>query len=379
MKIIDVKVDFIHYRSCMVRDGEFHSHPGKPHDARESLLTIRCDDGTEGYCFGPMVASVVTGGVRQILLGEDPLYRERIYRRLLQYQRLQTELNERTLCAVDCALWDIAGKNAGLPVYKLLGAYRDKVPCYGSIMVGDDIRGGLDTPQAYADYSVKLVAMGYRAIKIHTWMPPVVPKPSADLDLAVCRAVREAVGPHFPLMLDPYHYYSREEALRLARGLEKLDFLWLEEPMDEHSELSFRFLTEHTSTPICGPETAEGKYHTRANWIRNGAATIGRCGALTCGGITSVMKTVHLYEANGMSVELHGNHIGNLHVLGAMGIDGRYYERGLLHPALDYEVPRPWFNSIHDRMDGNGDVLIPQTAGIGYDINWDYIRSNLVK
>ncbi len=379
MRIIDVKVDFIHVTSYMVRDGEFHSHPGKPHDGKQAMLSIICDDGTAGYYFGPMVDKVITGGCRQILIGEDPLYRERIYRRLLQYQRLQTELNERTLCAIDCALWDIAGKAAGLPVYKLLGAYRDKVPCYGSIMVGDDIKGGLDTPEAYAEYAVKLVGAGYKAIKLHTWMPPIIPKPSVDLDLAACRAVREAVGPSIPLMLDPYHYYSREEALRLAKGLEKLDFLWLEEPMDEHSELSYRFLTGHTAMNICGPETVEGKYYTRANWIRNGAAGIGRAGAITSGGITPVLKTIHLYEANNMTIELHGSHIGNLHLLGAMGIDGRYFERGLLHPLLDYEKPKPWLNSIFDKMDGNGDVIIPSAPGLGYDINWDYINNNIIR
>lgn len=379
MKIIDVRVDQIHFTSRMIRDGEFHSHPGAPHDAKQAMLTIVCDNGIEGYYFGPMVERVVLGGCKEILVGEDPLYRERIYRRLLQYQRLMTELNERTLCAIDCALWDIAGKAANLPVYKLLGAYRDKVPCYGSIMVGDDIKGGLDTPDAYAKYSVELVKKGYKALKLHTWMPPIIPEPSVDMDLAACRAVREAVGPDIPLMLDPYHYYSREEALRLAKGLEKLDFLWLEEPMDEHSEDSFVYLTSHTSLNICGPETAEGKYYTRANWIRNNAADIGRAGALTCGGITAVLKCVHLYEANGMSIEMHGNHIGNLHLLGAMGIDGKYFERGLLHPVLDYEKPSPWLNSIYDKMDENGDVIIPQAPGLGWDINWEYIKDNLVK
>lgn len=379
MKIIDVKVDQIHYLSNMVRDGEFHSHPGKPHDAKQPMISIICDDGTVGHYVGPMVKSVVEGGCKSILVGEDPLYRERIYRRLLQYQRLQTELNERTLCAIDCALWDIAGKAAGLPVYKLMGAYRDKVPCYGSIMVGDDIKGGLDTPEAYAKYAVKLVKEGYKALKLHTWMPPIIPEPSVDMDLEACKRVREAVGPDIPLMLDPYHYYSREEAVKLAKGLEKLDFLWMEEPMDEHSELSYKYLTERTSLNICGPETAEGKYYTRANWIRNGAATMGRAGALTCGGITSTFKCIHLYEANGMSIELHGNHIGNLHLLGAIGIDGKYYERGLLHPTLDYEVPKPWLKSIYDKMDSDGNVLIPQSPGLGYDFDWDYINDNLVK
>ena len=149
--------------------------------------------------------------------------------------------------------------------------------------------------------------------------------------------------------------------------------------MDEHSASSYKYLTENTKLQICGPETAEGKYMTRADWIRFGSASIGRAGALTCGGLTSLIKCLHLYEANGMSVEMHGNHIANLHLLGATGIDGKYFERGLLHPMLDYEVPKPWFTANYDKMNENGDVIIPQGPGLGYEFNWDYIKNNLVK
>ncbi len=64
-----------------------------------------------------------------------------------------------------------------------------------------------------------------------------------------------------------------------------------------------------------------------------------------------------MHEVNGMSQEHHGNYIANLHALGAMGIDGKYFERGLLHPMLDYEKPSPWLNSIYDKMKNN-DVII---------------------
>lgn len=377
MKIADVKVTGFRFTSEMVRDGEWHSHPGKPHDAVQNLVTIVSDTGLEGHYIGPMVPSVIRE-IRPMLIGEDPMYRERIWRRLVQLQRLKTELNERTLCAIDLALWDLCGKIAGLPVWKLLGGYRDKVPAYGSIMVGDDLEDGLKTPRQYADYAVKLVERGYKAIKLHTWMPPIIPSPSIEMDLEACAMVREAVGPDIGLMLDPYHFYSREEAYRLAKGLEKLDFLWLEEPMDEHSMDSYVWLSSQVDLPICGPETVEGKCYSRADWIRNRAADIGRAGMVTCGGITSVIKCVHLYEANGMSVELHGNSIGNLHVLGAMGINGTYFERGLLHPRLDYEKPKPWLKEIYDPMDSEGMVTIPTGPGLGWKIDFDYIENNRI-
>jgi L-alanine-DL-glutamate epimerase-like enolase superfamily enzyme len=79
-----------------------------------------------------------------------------------------------------------------------------------------------------------------------------------------------------------------------------------------------------------------------------------------------------------MDVELHDGRLGNLHVLGAMGIAGRYYESGLLHPLIDYEKPMPWLKSIYDPMDNNGLVTIPAQPGLGWDLDRDYIKNNLV-
>ena len=377
MRIVKIGARKIHYTSSIVRDAEGHGHPGGPHDASMGFLAITCDDGTEGYSFGNIVTDMVNT-IGHSLIGEDPFYHERIWQNLRAWQRLKTAFDERTLCAIDNALWDIRGKKCGQPVYKLLGAYRDKVPAYGSIMVGDDIPGGLDSPEAYARFALELVKRGYKAVKLHTWMPPIIPEPDPKLDVKACAAVREAVGPDIELMLDPYHDYSRQQAYYIARELEKLNFLWMEEPMDEYSISSYKWLTRETALPICGPETAAGKSRTRGEWILAEAADIGRSGDIDTGGITPLIKCVHLYESFGMSVELHGNTLGNLHVLGAMGIEGKYYERGLLHPLLDYECPSPWLNTIIDPMDKDGFVSIPSRPGLGWDLNMEYIRSNLV-
>ena len=280
---------------------------------------------------------------------------------------------------VDLALWDLAGKAANLPVHELLGATRDKVPAYASTMCGDDLEGGLDTPDAYADFAEWCMKRGYPAFKLHTWQPPYPGAPNAKRDIAACAAVREAVGPDIPLMLDPFHYYSREEALYLAQELEKLDYYWMEEPMDEHSMSSYVWLCENTLLPICGPETAEGKMFTRAEWIQFGACDIVRGGVHDVGGITPLMKIAHLSEAFGMRMEVHGGGVGNLHVLCAMSTPGEFYERGLLHPFVDYEQPAPWLNQIVDPMDDEGFVHVSPEPGLGMDINFDYINERALE
>lgn len=376
MKIVDVSVDSFHYKSRIARDSDGHAHPGPEVDATQTMLRITTDEGIEGYAF--MVnADVVQNIVKPMLLGQDPYYREKIWHQLFERQRLHMGvLSDKVLCAVDLALWDLAGRALNLPVHKLIGATRDKARAYASTMCGDDLPGGLDTPEAYAKFALQCKARGYTAFKMHTWMPPIPGAPNPKRDVAACAAVREAVGPDMALMLDSFHYYSREQALYLGRELEKLNFFWLEEPMPEHSISSYVWLTEQLTIPIVGPETAEGKMYTRAEWILRGASDISRGGVTDLGGITPLVKTAHLCESFGVRMEVHGNGVGNLHVLGTMGSSDTFYERGLLHPFLDYEQPQPWLNELVDPMDNEGFVHISQKPGLGMDINFDYIQAN---
>jgi L-alanine-DL-glutamate epimerase-like enolase superfamily enzyme len=379
MKIASVTVEKFRYRSHTVRDSEGHGHPGPEHDAVQSLLTISTDDGAAGRCFGAVNEGAIAQIVTPMLLGEDPFYRERIWNALKERQRLNlSSLPDRVLTAIDLALWDLAGQVVGQPVHRLLGVARDKVPAYASTMVGDDLESGLDTPEAYARFALQCQARGYPAFKLHTWQPPYPGAPSVKRDLEACAAVREALGPDVPLMLDPYHYYSRLEALELAKGLERLNYLWMEEPMDEHSMSSFVWLCEQTSLAICGPETAEGKMYARAEWIKAGACDMVRGGVGDVGGITPLVKIAHLAEAFGMQMEVHGGGVGNLHVLCAMGSPGLYYERGLLHPFVDYDAPPAWLNESVDPMDNEGFVHVSDQPGLGMNINFDYIRDNLL-
>jgi L-alanine-DL-glutamate epimerase-like enolase superfamily enzyme len=129
---------------------------------------------------------------------------------------------------------------------------------------------------------------------------------------------------------------------------------------------------------VVGPETAEGKMQTRAEWILRGASDISRGGVGDLGGITPLIKTAHLCEAFGVSMEVHGGGVGNLHVLCAMGIPGEFYERGLLHPFIDYDKPPPWLHSLPDPMDDEGFVHVSQQPGLGLEIDFEYIREHEV-
>ena len=377
MKITDVTTKTFRYISNTVRDAEGHGHPGDPHEATQTLLTIHTDEGVEGHSFGadPNIVDTV---LKDILIGQDPLLIEKHWQSMKHWQRLIRKFTDSDVSHADLALWDLKGKVYGDPVYKILGGYRDKVLAYASTMCGDELKGGLSTPEEYADFADWAMKRGYKAFKLHTWQPPIEWAPDPKMDVAACAAVREAVGPDIPLMLDCYHYYSRLDSLYIGRGLEKLNYHWFEEPMDEHSISSYEWLAKNLDIPVIGPETAEGKFHTRAEWIKRAIVDISRGGVGDIGGITAMMKLVHLCESFEIAMEVHGGGSGNLHVLGAMGIPGEFYERGLLHPFIDYDEVEPWLNSKIDDLDDEGYVHMPQTPGLGEDINFDYIDDNIV-
>lgn len=382
MKITAVNVKTFHHKTNTVRDSDGHGHPGPISDTTSAVLTIETDAGVSGS----VVTRVADGNeaildrfVRPNVIGEDPLCTEKLWYKIYKWQRLGGGLlTDRVLATVDLALWDLKGKAAKLPVWKLLGGYRSKILAYGSTMCGDDLEGGLATPDDYARFAEWMVGTrGYKAVKLHGWMPPVPGAPDVKKDYKACAAVREAVGPDIPLMLDPHHFYSRTETLWLANKLAELDFRWMEEPMEEASISSYKWLTKNTPLNILGPETMTGKHWIRAEWVKQDACDLIRTGCWDVGGITPAMKVANMSESFHMSCEVHGTGASNLSVALAVP-NTSFYERGLLHPFIDYEVPKEYQNRIDDEMDADGYVHGREEPGLGQDLNWEYIDANLV-
>ena len=383
MKIVDVKTRVFTYQTETMKDTDGHTHPGPAREARNALLTVTCDDGSEGHVIAaPALVreDMLTEFVRPVLIGADPLRIEKLWYGLYKWQRGSGgRLTDRVVCAVELALWDLVGRKLGQPVWKLLGGYRDKILAYGSTMCGDDLEGGLKTPEDYGRFAEWLVKeRGYKAVKLHTWMPPIPGAPNVKMDVAACAAVREAVGPDIPLMLDPNHWYSRQDSLWLGRQLEELGFLWMEEMMEEASLSSYQWLSGNLQKlNILGPESMEGKHWTRAEWAAKGACDMIRTGVWDVGGIGPAMKCARLAESFHLSCEVHGTGAGNLAICGAIQ-NTTYYERGLLHPFIDYDRPPAYLKRIDDEMDQDGYVHLRDEPGLGHDIDFDYIQNNLV-
>ena len=379
MRIESIKVTTFTYPTRRCSDSAGHSHPGDESLAKMAMLTITADDNSQGYAFvTPEIIRpyIVDSFFKKVLIGQNPFNREKIWHELVHWQRGSAQqLTDRAIAIVEQAIWDLIGRKLNMPVHKLLGGYREKVPAYGSTMCADELKGGLSTPDEYGDFAEKLVLKGYKAIKIHTWMPPVSFAPSPIMDVKACAAVREAVGPDIALMIDGYHWYSRSDAIYIGRELQKLNFTWFEEPMEEQSMDSYIWLSKNLDIDIVGPESLSGKYLSRADWVKHGACDILRAGVNSAGGLTPCLKVAALAESFGMDCEIHGNGAPNLNVIGAIK-NCRWYERGLLHPFLNYDEPPAYLNSIVDPMDEDGFVHLPTLPGLGEDINFNYIATN---
>ena len=383
MKIVDLQVIPFRVPGRSFRNGELLPET----TGVQTLTKIVTDEGAEGYYFGGRghgdhgglseeQRAAMEGRLKSLVVGQDPFDRERFW-----HWMWVAKVEESLLSVLDLALWDLQARAFGVPVYKLLGGCRDRVKAYGSTFPN------MGTPEDYAAHAAACKAEGYTHYKIHPYYfwDPVTGQPDPgrpshiEHDIEACRAVRERVGDDMVLSFDPWGTYcTYEEAVRVGRELERLNFYWYEHPMPEYRVSAYEKLCRELSIPILSPEVAVGSLYTRADWILRGASDMSRID-VGRGGITGVKKMVSVCEAYGVKCEIHMSGFGNLQILGATSEDTcEYYERGLLAPGVDYETPQPYLEAICDPMDEEGYVHLPQEPGMGYRIKWDYIEENSV-
>src|SRR5438034_3415356 len=299
-------------------------------------------------------AASLIQALKPVVLGQDPLERERLYQAMCQRSRATTL---RAIGAVDVAIWDVAGKVAGLPIHRLLGSYRDRVPAYASSAV-------LESPKAYAEEAARFKAEGWTAYKIHPPTDPVT-------DIAVCEAVRRAVGDGYTVMLDSTWAYQYPEALRVGQVAQALGFHWYEDPLADDDLYNYVKLKQQLAIPILATEYAPGGFTALAPWIVARATDYLRGDPAVKGGITPLVKSAHLPEAFHMSFEIHHggnslNNVANLHVIMAIK-NCEFFEVLLPAGAQKYGL------ADDIEVDARGFVHAPTGPGLGAAIDFALI------
>ncbi|WP_137290505.1 mandelate racemase family protein [Natronorubrum halophilum] len=339
-------------------------------------IRIHTDVGIVGeYVGGNSPGAAQINMFADYLVGKNPLEREKhwseIKRALRKYDRMG-------IGPIDIALWDFAGKYYDAPIHELLGTYRKSIPAYASTYHGDE-NGGLDSPEAFADFAEDCLERGFPGYKIHGWGGSDSSR-EIDREIESIVAVGERVGDAMDLMFDPAcEYETFADALTVGRALDEQGFLWYEDPYRDGgiSQQGHRRLRERLDTPILQTEHIRG-LESHADFVVGDGTDFVRADPEYDAGITGAMKIVHMAEAFGLDVEFHAPGPAQRHCIAATR-NTNYYELALVHPNCQNTQPPVYeggYSDMIDTVDDRGHVTVPDGPGLGVDYDWDYIEEN---
>ncbi len=325
------------------------------------VVQVRTDDGIEGVGY--------TGFVRQEMLkplqatveclaewavGCDPTAVEHVSARLLELGGFGAPAGMVTsaAAAIDVALWDIKGKAAGQPVFRLLGAGHGRVPTYASGYLwrtydADTLaRAGSD-----------LVSQGFRAMKFRMGA-----EASATVEIHRMQAIREAVGPEIDLMVDINQGWDANRSIQVGRAMDAAGLYWLEDPVQHQDYAGLARIADVLDTPITAGEYLYGIEPFRC-LLECSSVDIVMVDLLRAGGITHWMKVAHMAEGFGLPVVSHLAPEILAHCIAAA-------------PNGGYAEHMPWalpmFQEPFTMEDGS--IVLSEEPGLGLELDLDFIK-----
>ncbi len=346
--------------------------PGNTLTMTGRILKVFTDAGIVGeYAGGSPTDYATLPNFWHFLKDHSALQRERIYTEVRRSLRQVAHIG---LAPIDIALWDIAGKLYNQPIYKLLGGYKETLPCYASTYHGDHQPDGLSTPEAYADFADQCLAMGYPAFKIHGWGRAPIRQ-----EIANVHAVGKRVGGKMDLMLDPAcEYHTFGDTVKVGWACDEQQFFWYEDPFRDGgiSQFAHRKLRQIIKTPLLQTEHVRS-LEPHIDFAIAEATDYVR-GDVGYDGITGVIKVAHASEALGIDIEFHGPGPAQRQCMAAIR-NTNYYEMGLLHPKAPASHDPNLFIDYEDSLeavDSQGHIPVPQGPGLGVQINWEWVDRN---
>ncbi len=346
------------------------------------LTEVKTDDGLVGYglIHGSPMARICEWVARfgEYIAGMDALAHEAVWDRLFALTCPRpgaidsttnvpppTPRGERTqvmaaIAGIDIALWDLKGKAAGLPIWRLLGGENRPLWTYAT---GGYYRPGA-TPWDYGAELSRFVDLGYQAVKLKTGGD------SVGQEALRVKVVREAIGETTALMLDMNAPYDLPDCIRFARGIEEFDIYWLEEPLHWYLQpADFAKLAAATRIPLAHGERELTRFTIR-DFITQGGISYVQFDATRAAGFTEALRVAALAEQHGVMVaphtapEIHGHLVLALPrcafgVESHGGPDTDPLAYGLFHEHPEF---RKGFLHIGDR------------PGFGLDPDWSFVE-----
>jgi L-alanine-DL-glutamate epimerase-like enolase superfamily enzyme len=346
--------------------------------AQVTLVEVRTDQGLTGYgeiAGGPQ--SVIRDLVLmfgEVVNGMDPLGHAEIWQKLFSltsprpgglggWDGLPAPLprNQRpqimaAIGGIDIALWDIKGKAASQPVFRLLGGTRTEVFTYatgGFYVEGAPLTAG-------ADELGRFVADGYRAVKLKTGAL------SLREEVTRIRAVREAIGPDVLFMLDMNAPYDVAGCIEFAKAVAPFDIFWLEEPLHWYLQpADYVRLAAASPIPLAHGEREWHRYTVR-DFIDSGAIRFVQFDSTRHAGFTESLRIAHYAEQKGVAIAPHSALHLHSHLVSAFG-DAAFAAEAIGNPDR---------HPIHDAIyqggpeERNGMVRLSEAPGFGLEIDW---------
>ena len=254
------------------------------------------------------------------------------------------------IAAIDIALWDLAGKQLDVPVCRLLGGQKERIPIYGS--------GGWlswSTDELVADVA-SYVRRGFSIVKMK------VGGQNLRRDVERVRAVRQAIGDDVRLMVDANQAWTPHQAISFARQVQDQNIFWFEEPVAKDDLDGYAKVAAAIDIPVATGEREYSLGAFREMLVRQGAAIL-QPDALRIGGLSQCLKVAHLAEAFGQSVAPHFYKEIDVHLLASIN-------NGLF---LEYF---PWLDDllVHPLEIANGMAKVPERPGLGLEFKADAVR-----
>jgi galactonate dehydratase len=268
------------------------------------------------------------------------------------------------LSGVEMALWDIKGKSLGVPVYQLLGGkVRDEVPCYANAWFS-----GAKKPAEFAEKAAKTAKAGFKGLKWDPFGSAYLTLTSAEFAVAIecVEAVRDAVGPEMPLMIEGHGRFNIPTAVKIGLAIEKFDITWFEEPIPPGDADGLLEVKNRLNIPIAAGE----RLYTRWDFkelIEKGAADYLQPDISHSGGILELRKIAAMAECHFLPICPH-NPIGAVTNAATLQLAACTPNFHLLE-TMSNDIPYRHLLTTEKTHFENGMMRIPDAPGLGIDIN----------
>jgi len=334
------------------------------------LVEVRTDAGLVGIgeCLGrsgpQAYAQAVELLLKPRLVGQNPLDSQALWR------RMQRALSGRAggmlfeaIAGVDIALWDIAGKVAGLPIHRLLGSMgRARLDCYASSINWED------DAQAEAETRACL-ALGFRQIKVKIGGPPAAAIRRAEL-------IRKVAGPDIKLAVDANWAFDLDEAIKVGHALAALDYMWFEEPIASEDIDGYRRLRAAVPVRLAAGESDFTVWDAR-DLVADRAVGVIQPDVARAGGFSETRRIADLAHAFHVAYAPHVGWSGAVCVAASLQL-GAAQPNFLTFECMVYANPLRdalTLARIGDRQDLiEGQVAVPQGPGLGIELDWDVVE-----